>query len=355
MNNLKNNSFLQKQGNLSVLALFVFIALSVMLFVFQPEPEANVNQPIPVVVNTIKLKMEDIAPRVDYTGRLEPSKKAELKFEINGRLAKKLVEPGSKVKAGDTLLILEEYYIFEKLYKLALRNYKLQTKEVERMAVLDKKSLLSKSQYDKTIQKQIELESFMYRSKQDFYKTFLKANFSGVINQINIDEGDTVSPNMVVANLIDNSSLDLYVEVRGNVIKGLKLGMKITVTSKEVISTGKLIAFQTSPNLETYTHLLRIRIKDGGLRAGMIATAKFILPEINNSFGVPVSSVLNDDGKKFIFIVQNKRLRKLEINLITRFERIYVISGDIKENDVIVIKDVSSLSEDQDVIISKND
>ena len=355
MNNLKNNSFLQKQGNLSVLALFVFIALSVTLFVFQPEPEANINQPIPVVVNTAKLKMEDIAPRVEYTGRLEPSKKAELKFEINGRLAKKLVEPGSKVKAGDTLLILEEYYIFEKLYKLALRNYELQTKEVERMAVLDKKSLLSKSQYDKTIQKQIELESFMYRSKQDFYKTFLKAKFSGVINQINIDEGDTVSPNMVVANLIDNSSLDLYVEVRGNVIKGLKLGMNITVLSKEVISEGELIAFQTSPNLETYTHLLRIRIKDEGLRAGMMATAKFVLPEINNSFGVPVSSVLNDDGKKFIFIVQNRKLRKIEINLITRFEGIYVISGNIKENDIIVIKDVSSLSEDQNVVISQND
>ena len=355
MNNLKNNSFLQKQGNLSVLALFIFIALSVMLFVFQPEPEANINQPIPVVVNTAKLKMEDIAPRVEYTGRLEPSKKAELKFEINGRLAKKLVEPGSKVKAGDTLLILEEYYIFEKLYKLALRNYELQTKEVERMAILDKKSLLSKSQYDKTIQKQIELESFMYRSKQDFQKTFLKAKFSGVINQINIDEGDAVSPNMVIANLIDNSSLDLYVEVRGNVIKGLKLGMNITVSSKEVISEGELIAFQTSPNLETYTHLLRIRIKDEGLRAGMMATAKFILPEINNSFGVPVSSVLNDDGKKFIFIVQNRKLRKIEINLITRFEGIYVISGNIKENDIIVIKDVSSLSEDQNVVISQND
>jgi len=354
LNNLKNNRFLQKQGNLSVLALFVFIALSAMLFLFQPEPEANVNKAIPVVVNTAKLKMEDIAPRVDYTGRLEPSKKAELKFEINGRLAKKLVEPGTKVKAGETLLILEEYYIFEKLYKLALRNHELQTKEVERMAVLDKKSLLSKSQYDKTIQKQIELESFMYRSKQDFYKTFLKANFSGVINQININEGDTVNPNMVVANLIDNSSLDLYVEVRGNVIKGLKLGMNITVSSREVVTKGELIAFQTSPDLETYTHLLRIRIKDKTLRAGMMATAKFILPEINNSFGVPVASVLNDDGKKFIFKVQNKKLRKIEINLITRFEEIYVISGNIKENDVIVIKDVSSLSEDQDVLISKN-
>ena len=40
----------------------------------------------------------------------------------------------------------------------------------------------------------------------------------------------------------------------------------------------------------------------------MIASATFILPQINESFGVPVSSVLNDDGKKYIFLVKNKKL-----------------------------------------------
>ena len=47
-------------------------------------------------------------------------------------------------------------------------------------------------------------------------------------------------------------------------------------------SVGKLISFQTSPDLETYTHLLRVRIKDANLRSGMIASAKFILQEINS-------------------------------------------------------------------------
>ena len=64
---------------------------------------------------------------------------------------------------------------------------------------------------------------------------------------------------------------------------------------------GELIAFQTSPSLETYTHLLRIRIKDKSLRAGMMATAKFILPKINNSFGVPVSSVLRTMEKIYFY------------------------------------------------------
>ena len=353
MNIFKNYKILKNQGQLSILVLFSFVIISILLVAIQPEPEANVNKPVPVVVDVAKLKMQNISPIVDYTGRLEPSKKAELKFEINGRLAKKIVQPGEFVKSGKVILILEEYYIYKKLYELAKRNYELQTKEVERMSILDKKSLLSKSQYDKTLQKQIELEVAMYRSKQDFQKTFIKAKFSGVINKININEGDTVSPNMIVANLIDASSLDLYVEVRGDVIDGLKLNMNIEVVSNNRKSIGKLIAFQTSPSLETYTHLLRIRIKDNNLRSGMLASAKFILPKINKSFGVPVSSVLSDNGKKFIFIVNNKKLEKKEINVLTRFDEIYVINGDIKSNDVIVTKDVSSLSAGQDILISK--
>ena len=221
------------------------------------------------------------------------------------------------------------------------------------MSILDKKSLLSKSQFDKTLQKEIELESAMYRSKQDFDKTFIKAKFSGTINKINVDEGDTISPNIIVANLIDASSLDLYVEVRGEVIDGLKLNMDIDVISNGISSKGKLISFQTSPNLETYTHLLRVRVSDKQLRSGMLAAAKFILPKIDNSFGVPVSSVLTDNGRKFIFIVENTKLVKREINIITRYDEIYIINGNIKSNDIIVTRDVSSLSEGQDIIISE--
>ena len=347
-----NINIFKNQRQLSVIALLGFISISVLMVIFQPEPEANVNQPIPIVVDAMKLKVQNISPIVDYTGRLEPSKKAELKFEINGKLAKKLVQPGEHVKSGDIILKLEEFEIYKKLYELSKRNFNLQTKEVERMAILDKKSLLSKSQYDKTVQKQIELESAMYRSKQDFQKTFIKAKFSGIINEINIDEGDTVSPNNIVANLIDTSSLDLYVEVRRDVIEGLKLNMDIEVSSNQITSSGKLISFQTSPNLETYTHLLRIRIKDERFRSGMLASAKFILPEINKSFGVPVSSVLSDNGQKFVFVIDERKLQKRQVNIITRFNEIYVIDGNIKSNDLIVTKDVSSLSEGQDILIS---
>ena len=80
---------------------------------------------------------------------------------------------------------------------------------------------------------------------------------------------------------------------------------------------------------------------------------KFVLKKINKSFGIPASSVLSDNGKKFIFTVNNKKLEKKEIKVLARFDEIYVIDGNIKSNDLIVTKDVSSLAEGQDILISK--
>ena len=64
---LKFNIASTKQSHLSILALLFLIFVSGMLFLFQPEPEANVNKPIPVVVDTMKLRVQDISPIVEYT------------------------------------------------------------------------------------------------------------------------------------------------------------------------------------------------------------------------------------------------------------------------------------------------
>ena len=132
MDYFKKYSIFKNQVQLSFFVLFIFIFASILLVIFQPEPEANVNKPIPVVVDTMPLKIQNIAPIVNYTGRLEPSKTADLKFEINGKLAKRMVEPGQFVKSGEMILILEEYYIYKKLYELAKKNFELQTREVEK-------------------------------------------------------------------------------------------------------------------------------------------------------------------------------------------------------------------------------
>ena len=93
MKKLGKLDILKNQRKLSLLVLLFFFTISILLFVVQPEPEANINTPVPVVVDTMELKKKNISPVVEYTGRLEPSRKADLKFEINGRLSKKLVQP----------------------------------------------------------------------------------------------------------------------------------------------------------------------------------------------------------------------------------------------------------------------
>ena len=51
--------------------------------------------------------------------------------------------------------------------------------------------------------------------------------------------------------------------------------------------------------------------------------------------------------------MKDKKLIKTEINVLTRFKEIYVVNGDLRSEDTIVIKDVASLAEGQDILISK--
>ena len=68
-------------------------------------------------------------------------------------------------------------------------------------------------------------------------------------------------------------------------------------------------------------------------------------PERKNGF-----AFLN---KKSVFIVLNRKLQKREVNIVTRFDDRYLINGNIKNGEIMVVTDVSSLSDDQEVLKSK--
>ncbi len=345
---------ISKQAFLSILSLIFFLIVTILLFVIEPEQEVKNKEFPPIVVEAHKIKIDDLKPYIKYTGRLEPYKKSDLKFEMGGRLGTKKVEPGTKVKKNSTLLVLEEYSLYKKYHDLAKKNFELQAEELARLDVLIKKSLISRSEFDKAMQKKIDLEEKFYKSKQDLDKTTLKARFSGIVNTIEVEEGDTVTQNQIVASLVDDSMLDLYLEVRGEVIKGLNLYEKVPVESGNIRSIGELISFQTSPDLESYTHQIKIRLKDKNLRPGMVAMAKLPLPIQKSIITVPVASILSDDGNKYVFLINKGVLEKKVIKVKHRYEDKYVITGNINQNDIIVSKGVAALSEGQKVKILDN-
>ena len=346
-----------KQAILSIGVIIFFTVITLILFKFQPEPEPKAKVTPPIIVSVERMKLSNIQPFATYSGRLEPHKKSEYSFEIQGTLKHKHVKPGDNVKKNQNLLTLVEHELHEDYLEIAKQNYEIQKSQSSKLEILNTKGLVSDDEYEKSIQKTLDLKTKFLKTREDFNKTTIKSLFSGTINSIDINVGDTTTLNKVILTQINDTFLDLNIEVRGDAIENLEIGKKIQVKSKNNEVFGKIVSFQTSPDFKSYTHLIKVRIEKNNLRAGMIAYAEIPLPKYVDVFSTSVSSVITEDGSKYIFKIQNEEIvKKIPIEVVSRYKNRFIIQGDIKINDLIVSRDVASLANGQKVKIkSSND
>ncbi len=210
----------------------------------------------------------------------------------------------------------------QRMLKLAKQNLELQKAEVQRYEQLNSDSLISASQLDAARQQMLTLDSqvsdLQYKvttskarvalkeserdlTQRNLQRATLAAPFSGYVNEINVEVGDYVTATQVVATVVDTNSLDLHLDVRGEVVAALKLNQKIDVMIGSNTMPGELIALQPDPNITTNTHAIRIRLAGDQVQSGMLATADVPLGQQIGVLTVPVSAVSTNAGDSFVY------------------------------------------------------
>ena len=375
----------------SLIAIFTAAILVGALFWTQKGPEAKLEELPPLKVVLVETKRQDLVPKESLTGRLQPTKTAQLKFEVQGRVKQRLVEPGISVDVGQALLILddedlqdqftqaESQYLIEqagikrdqRMLKLAKDNLALQQAEVRRFEQLSDDSLISASQLDAARQQMLSIDSqvsdLQYKvttakarlalkkserdvSERNLQRATLTAPFAGFVNQVNVQVGDFVTATEIVATIVDTSSLDLQLDVRGKVAAALSLGQNITVRVDSLSIKGKLIALQPDPDASTNTHALRIRLPGEKIQSGMLASADLQLIQQRDVITIPVSSVATNAGESHVYIFEDGVLKRIPVVISQRVGSEYIISSGIESGELIVARDVSGLADGQQVV-----
>ncbi len=374
----------------------------------RPRGEAVLAPTPPMRVQTAHVTRRDLLPVERIIGRLQPARRATLRFEVAGRVVTRPVEPGQTVAAGDALLSLEAADYRDRLAQaraalsqeqagaardrrlltLAERNAALAAREVERLQRLGKQSLASRSGLDAASQKALQLEAevarlhysvqtaparlsdrqaVVDRAERDLARTTLRAPFAGLVNRVEVEVGDVVGANQTVLTLIDTGSLDAYLEVPGEVARALQLGQAVALRVGQAAgkSAGKsaeqpihrsayqghIVALQTDPDPATRTHALRVRLDDPatGLLPGMLVTARLPLLPLAGAMVVPVSAVLHEGGHSYVFRVADGRVHRIEVELGRREDDVQVIEAGVSVGERVVTDGVGVLADGQPV------
>ena len=377
----------------ALLIVVLAATLSVFLVKTKPVAQSQVWSGRELAVDTVTLNKQDVSPYIKLTGRLEPVRTTELRFEVAGQVLERLVELGQSVQTSQTLFVVDsrdyrdvmaqaqaEFDIIQlgierdrALLDLAKQKIVLQIAEVKRFAGLDQQMLSSRSQLEAAEQKllqlrteQVELENAIAISQarlqinraklqlaqRNLLRTRLLAPYSGVVNAVHAELGDYVNIGQLALQLVDVSAFHFLVNVTGDVAAALRIGDAVELQVQQRKYQARVIAVQQVPDTDTYSHEVLIRVAGEGLYAAM--TGRVALPRATQKdvFVVPKTALYYADGRSYLFIVDQQRLlRRVEVTTAARLDDQVVVRGDLQAGQMLVARGVSSLYSGVSVVV----
>lgn len=337
--------------------------------------ELNVNK-----IKTAVVKNGNIEVLVSGSGQVEAESQVDLRPQVAGDgidIAKVAVENNQEVKKGDIIAILDTENAQKALRdaKLSLRASQIkqtQTNDANEKQTKEEKLIRQTQEVD--VQQKLNKLSDSNDELQDYY---IRAPFDGIVTGLDVNEGDSVSRDEILASVITNemiatvslneidavrvekgavvqlsfSALD-GVSVKGEVSKIDTIG----AINQGVVSYNAKIAFDAS--------------KVSNLKPGMSVEAEIITQSKANILTVPVMAIQsNSRGGEFVVVVDKNLdleelaerlngektatesakngipvgLKKVEVSSGISDDVMVEISGEIAEGDIVLTQTIASL------------
>lgn len=286
-----------------------------------------------------------------YEQQLIQLKSALLSAEINYNdvksnyeAIKTLYEAGAESKLNYDRL-QSQLRITEQQYEAAKANYSLfeEKSHIENIE-------LSKAQLDQT------------KAAYDIVQNSLNnmsviSPLSGTISAKNIKAGEFISNATVAFVIIDDSSYTIDINVSEDTIGKVHAGdtAKVSINSiSEEMLSGTITATAPSADVQKQTYLVKISLNNppDTVKGGMFAEVKLVTARVENCLTAPLSSIIEEEGKKYVFVVKDDKAAKIEIAAgIHNDKEIQIIDG-ITADDLIVVKGQDFLKDGSKITIS---
>lgn len=312
------------------------------------------NKALNIEVDTLKLSSID--NEFSYSGIFEPNKETKLSSESQGKINKVMVDVGSLVKKGQTLIVLDN-----SLLKLQVQSVEVQITgleaDVNRYTILAKSDAIQGVQLEKAelglktakIQKATLLEQIR--------KTTIQAPFDGVITAKLSEEGAFASPGIPLLQLTDITNLKFNINVSENELHKFKLNTpySISVDSySDLLLSAKVTLIGSKANMGNSfpIQFLVKNTKDLSIKSGMFGKVKLENKSNEQKIIISSSSILGTNDKMQVYIVKNRKVYLKDIEILDKYQNKAIVKSGLKEGDVIVIKGFINLFEGANVSVN---
>ena len=336
----------------SINAIIGMACASAMLFACSGKQQENKEQKEELPLVSIEKVMEEDVPQiVSYTATVEPFKTNNISASSSNRIKSILVDVGSTVRAGQTLVILDAVNIDQQEIRIA--NMK---REYNRAVELLNIGGGTQQQVD---QLKTEYDAAVRALKNMKENTTLVSPVAGVVTVRNYDPGDmtgqlpilTIEQQQPVKVMINITEQDF-----AKVKKGMKVKVKLDVYGdEEFMGTVYLIHPTIDASTRTFTVEVTLPNSDNRIRTGMFARVEFNYGTQRHVV-VPDRAVVKQSGSgnKYVYVYKDGKVSYNQVQIGQRLGTRYELLSGVDNNSDVVVTGQTRLADGVQVEIQQS-
>ena len=317
--------------------------------VYQYDKEQAIN----VQVDTLQL--ENVNAEFSYSGTFEPNKETKISAELQGKINTILVDVGSIVNKGQSLVLLDN-----SLLKLQLQTIEVQIEgleaDVNRYTILAKADAIQGIQLEKA---ELGLKSAKVQKTtllEQINKTTIKAPFSGVVTAKLSEEGAFAAPGVPLLQITDITNLKFTVNIPENELSKFKLNQSYPVVVDaypDILLTGKATMIGSKANMGSSfpVQFTVNNTSDLKIKSGMFGKVLLKSETYRKGIIIPSSAIQGTENQPQVYIVKNGKAFLQNITISNKIQNKAVVSIGLNEGDVIVTNGFINLFDGANVIV----
>ncbi|MBI2275045.1 MAG: efflux RND transporter periplasmic adaptor subunit [Bacteroidetes bacterium] len=340
-------------AGIAIIALFVFKLKSnkevTQSKVYQYDKEQAIN------VQADTLQIENVNAEYSYSGTFEPNKETKISAEIQGKINTILVDAGSVVSKGQTLIQLDNSLLKLQLQTIEVNIEGLEA-DVNRYTILAKADAIQGVQLEKA---ELGLKSAKVQKAtllEQINKTTIKAPFNGVVTAKLSEEGAFAAPGVPLLQITDITFLKFIIYVSEKDLSQFELNQSYSITSdaySEISLSGKATMIGSKANMgSSFPVQFSVNnTSDLKIKSGMFGKVNLKNATQEKGIIIPASAIQGTDNQPQVYVVKNGKALLQNITISKKTQNKAVVSNGLNEGDVIVTNGFINLFDGANVTV----
>ena len=214
----------------------------------------------------------------------------------------------------------------------------------------------------RTSLKTAKLELATLQEDLALIKDEITSPVDGVITEMTADENYRVNTETTLFKVSDSTNMRVEVSLSDNEVKNIQVGQRVEITSDSLPDGEKIEGSvlqisgvaEKSSTLDESNTTVKIQINETkGLKPGATITATIFYKESKNVPRLPYSSVINENGKYYAFVVgKGNKVSKREIKVGMNDDTFYAVESGISVGERVITVADERLKDGQKIKIA---